>query len=121
MGNSFIASVGAKVKPVVDIKKVVGRWMRTDSPYVIDIQGVNYDGTLQAGYYNPRAINVSIAKIENKEGVLEVFIELRDTGYPGSSYTLKYDAENDALVGTYFQAVQQQNYTIAFVRTPRED
>jgi hypothetical protein len=104
------------VSKPVDLQILAGQWMRTDSPYVIDILKVSEDGTLEAGYYNPRSINVSIAKAENKNGTLEVFIELRDTGYPGSNYTLKYNPGNDSLEGVYFQAALQQKYNIAFMR-----
>lgn len=99
-----------------DFKVLVGRWVRTDTPYVIEIREVSKDGTLQAGYYNPRSINVSTAKVENKNGALEVFVELRDTNYPGSSYRLTYDRAADLLRGVYFQAVIQQNFDVAFRR-----
>ena len=46
----------------------------------------------------------------------KVEIELRDTGYPGSSYTLLYDPDKDALLGFYYQAVQKQNFDVVFVR-----
>ncbi|MHC4701842.1 MAG: hypothetical protein ACYTFQ_14845, partial [Planctomycetota bacterium] len=88
----------------VSMQKLVGRWLRTDSPYVIEIREVAPDGTLRAGYFNPRPINVSAAKVENKGGTLEVFVELHDAGYPGSNYTLSYNRKTDALEGTYFQA-----------------
>ena len=73
---------------------------------------------MRAGYYNPRPINVAVAKAQNKDGRLQVFVELNDVGYPGSNYTLNYDPQNDALQGTYFQATMQQNYDIAFMRMP---
>jgi len=101
-----------------NMQKLVGQWMRTDSPYVIEIHEVSPDGTLRAGYYNPRPINVAAAKAQNKDGKLQVFVELRDTGYPGSTYTLNYDPKEDALKGTYFQATMQQNYDVAFMRVP---
>jgi len=100
------------------MQKLVGQWMRTDSPYVIEIHEVSPDGTLRAGYFNPRPINVAAAKAQNKDGKLQVFVELRDTGYtgyPGSTYTLNYDPKEDALKGTYFQATMQQNYDVAFM------
>jgi len=101
-----------------NMQKLVGRWMRTDSPYVIEIHEVSPDGTLRAGYYNPRPINVAAAKAQNKDGKLQVFVELNDVGYPGSNYTLNYDPQNDALQGNYFQATMKQNYDIAFMRMP---
>lgn len=104
----------------VNMQKLVGRWLRTDSTYVIEIREVSPDGTLRAGYFNPRPINVSAAKVENKSGTLEVFVELHDAGYPGSNYTLSYNPKTDALAGTYFQATMQQKFDVAFMRMPAE-
>jgi hypothetical protein len=47
---------------------------------------------------------------------VKVFIELRAPNYPGSTYTLTYDPQQDQLQGAYFQAVQQQNFNVNFVR-----
>lgn len=102
------------------MQKLLGRWLRTDSPYVIEILEVSPDGTLRAGYFNPRPINVAAAKVENKSGTLEVFIELHDTGYPGSNYRLNYNPKDDALEGTYFQAAVKQKFDMAFMRMPAE-
>ena len=104
----------------VNMQKLVGRWLRTDSPYEIEIREVGPDGTLRAGYYNPRSINVAVAKVEDKDGMLRVFVELNDAGYPGSNYTLNYDLQNDVLEGTYFQATLKQNFDVVFVRMPAE-
>ncbi|UCE49589.1 MAG: hypothetical protein JSW47_05480, partial [Phycisphaerales bacterium] len=40
-----------------DFQTLVGRWVRMDTPYVIEIQSASQDGALQAAYYNPRSIN----------------------------------------------------------------
>ena len=45
-----------------------------------------------------------------------MFVELRDVNYPGSTYTLQYDAASDRLMGTYFQAVAKQTFRIEFAR-----
>lgn len=118
--NSESVSHAETVAELLDVQKLVGRWLRTDSPYVIEIYEVSPDGTLRAGYYNPRPINVSAAKVKSKNGTMEVFVELSDAGYPGSRYTLNYDPQDDVLEGTYFQATLQQNYDVAFVRMPAE-
>jgi len=102
-----------------DFRKLVGRWVRTDTPYVIEIRDVSDDGTLQAAYYNPRPINVSRAVAKEKDGALAVFVELRDVGYPGSTYTLTHDRAKDLLRGVYFQAARQQSFDVAFVRLQR--
>ncbi|MCI5167413.1 MAG: hypothetical protein D3903_15290 [Candidatus Electrothrix sp. GM3_4] len=51
-----------------------------------------------------------------KNGGLKVFIELRDTGYPGSTYTLTCNSENDTLSGEYFHAGLNQNFNVIFLR-----
>jgi hypothetical protein len=104
----------------VNVHRLVGRWLRTDSPYVIEIREVSPDGTLRAGYYNPQPINVSAAKVENRNSALQIFVELHDTGYPGSNYKLNYNPENDALEGTYFQATLRQKFDVGFMRIPAE-
>ena len=48
--------------------------------------------------------------------IVQVTIELRDVNYPGSTYRLWYDDGRDLLVGTYFQAVEQQTYDVSFAR-----
>ncbi len=103
-----------------DFQMLVGRWVRMDTPYVIDIESVSQDGTLQAKYYNPNSINISVAKARDNNGTLEVFVELRDVNYPGSTYTLIYDQVRELLAGVYFQAVMQQKYNVAFRRLHAE-
>lgn len=99
-----------------DYRPLIGRWQRTDGGYVIEIRQVATDGAMQAGYFNPRPINVSQARASVFKDHLKVEVELRDTGYPGSSYTLLYDPDKDALLGFYYQAVQKQNFDVVFVR-----
>jgi len=98
------------------LEKLVGRWHRPDGGYVIAIRGVGADGALDAGYFNPRPINVSKAKGAVEGETIEVFIELYDEGYPGSTYDLTYDLRSDVLLGTYFQAAIRQNFDVVFVR-----
>ena len=99
-----------------DYRLLIGRWQRTDGGYVIEIKRVTTDGAMQAAYFNPRPINVYQAKASVFKEHLKVEVELRDTGYPGSSYTLLYDPDKDALLGFYYQAVQKQNFDVIFVR-----
>ena len=99
-----------------DFRPLIGRWQRTDGGYVIEIRRVATDGAMQAAYFNPRPINVSRATVSEFKDHLKVEVELRDAGYPGSSYTLLYDPDKDALLGFYFQAVQKQNFDVVFVR-----
>ena len=100
----------------VDYRPLVGRWQRIDGSYVIEIRRVAADGQLEASYFNPRPIHVSRAAASVFKEHLKVEVELRDTGYPGSTYTLLYDPKRDLLLGYYYQAVQQQNFDVVFVR-----
>lgn len=100
----------------VDLRALAGRWVRMDTPYVLEITSAGKDGTLKAGYYNPRSINISRAEARSNEGELEVFVELHDVNYPGSTYNLTYDRTRDLLVGVYFQAVTGQKYDVTFGR-----
>jgi len=97
-------------------QRLIGNWERTDGGYIIAVRSVDSEGRVDAAYFNPRKINVSRAEAAVKGKTAKLFIELRDEGYPGSTYTLEYDSTNDALVGVYFQAVQQQSYNVMFVR-----
>ena len=99
-----------------DFQPVMGRWQRTDGGYVIEIRRIDADGTVDAGYFNPRAINVSRAKASLYKVYIKVEVELRDRGYPGSTYTLVYDQPKDRLIGFYYHAVSGQNYDVVFVR-----
>ena len=97
-------------------QKLIGNWVRTDGGYIIAVRSVDPAGRVDAAYFNPRPINVSRAEAAVKGKTAKLFIELRDEGYPGSTYTLEYDSTNDALVGVYFQAVLQQSFNVIFVR-----
>jgi hypothetical protein len=97
-------------------QRLIGNWVRTDGGYIIAVRSVDPAGRVDASYFNPRPINVSRAEAAVKRKTATLFIELRDEGYPGSTYTLEYDSTNDALAGVYFQAVQQQSYNVIFVR-----
>jgi uncharacterized protein (DUF2147 family) len=99
-----------------DIERMPGRWSRTDASYILELKDISMDGTLKAAYFNPRSINVSRAEWKRNEGRLTLFIELRDTNYPGSNYSLTYDPGSDKLSGTYYQAVQRRTFTVEFIR-----
>jgi hypothetical protein len=100
-----------------DLADLKGRWVRTDGGYVIEIQSVGAGGQMQAAYYNPKPINVSRAEAKRTGSAVTVFIELRDTGYPGSTYTLIHDPKSDTLKGIYHQAVLQQDFDVVFIRS----
>ena len=95
---------------------LAGRWQRPDGGYVLELGGVGPDGLVNAAYFNPRPINVSRSAWQRKDGWLEVFVELRDVNYPGSTYTLVYQPETGKLHGIYFQAALGQMFEVEFAR-----
>lgn len=99
-----------------DFQKLRGRWQRTDGGYVLEIKSIAANGSVDAGYFNPKSIHVATAEASRESGAMKVFIELRDVNYPGSTYTLSYDPASDQLKGVYFQAVEKQRFAVAFVR-----
>jgi uncharacterized protein (DUF2147 family) len=107
-------AAAAKAAPSLDT--LVGRWVRSEGGYVVEIRSVAPDGKLQASYFNPRSIHVGKAEAVRKGSTIEVFIELRDVNYPGSTYTLTFDPKADRLVGRYYQAVARETFDVFFVR-----
>lgn len=98
---------------------VTGRWVRSDGGYFLDLKYSEKEGKFSAAYYNPAPINVSQARCRQDNGTFNILVELRDINYPGSTYALRYDAGDDRLKGTYFQAVDKITYEIEFFRATR--
>lgn len=103
-------------KAPADKNKLVGTWTRTDAPYQIKILEMMDGGMMKAGYFNPQSINVGKAQWADAAGFLKIYIELSDTNYPGSNYTLTYYPEKDLLAGKYYQAVEGTTYDVGFSR-----
>ena len=116
MGLLILQLTGSTVFSADDFKPLIGRWQRPDGGYILEIHRVDSDGKIEAGYFNPRPINVSLARASIQKGYIKVEVELRDAGYPGSRYTLVYDQPNDRLMGLYYHAVSRQNYDVLFLR-----
>ena len=118
-GHIWTAAAADTAKSVrkSDTQRLVGRWVRPDGGYVLELKGVGKDGSLKAAYFNPRPIHVSRAEYRRKGGTTLIFVELRDVNYPGSTYNLRYDPVSDRLEGIYFQAALQQQYEVEFERT----
>jgi len=98
-----------------DMLAIQGRWIRTDSPYVIELRNAK-DGSFQAAYFNPKQIHVGKTEVAEKDGFLLIMIELQDVNYPGSTYVLRYNPAQDVLQGIYFHPASQQSYEVGFVR-----
>jgi len=112
-----VAADGSWKTITADYERLAGKWLRPDGGYILELKEIGKDWRLKASYFNPRPINVAQAEWRRMGDSLQVFIELRDVNYPGSTYTLIYSPENDCLEGYYYQAVQGQTYTIQFMRT----
>jgi len=110
------AAAGAENLAQPDFSMLLGEWIRPDGGYVIRIKNINVDGLVEAGYFNPNSINVAEANVSEWKGLHKLFIKLNDKGYPGSTYTLYYYAEKDALVGFYYQAALDRTFEVVFVR-----
>ena len=106
----------AQVATRPPLERLEGRWLRPDGGYVLEIRDVKSDGVCQAVYLNPRPIHVSRARADEDGSSWKLFVELSDVGYPGSTYTLQYDAATDAMNGIYYQAAQQMSFEVKFVR-----
>ena len=99
-----------------DFRVIVGEWVRPDGGYVVHVRDVNPDGSVDAGYFNPNKIHIAEASVSLWKGMVKLFIKLQGRGYPGSTYTLYYYAEKDALAGFYYQAAIQQTFKVVFFR-----
>lgn len=98
------------------LEKLVGRWLRPDGGYILEIRGFDGDGNLDTAYFNPRPIRVSQARAGGSPEDLRIFVELTDVGYPGATYELRYIAEQDVLAGSYYQPAVGQRFDVFFVR-----
>lgn len=108
-------------KPAPATDRLLGRWLRPDGGYVLEIKAATPAGLLDAAYFNPRPIHVSKAawKAEPANG-FGVFIELTDQGYPGATYRLRYSPGSDRMNGTYTQPAANQTYDVEFTRLPAD-
>jgi len=115
--NTNNEPVNQQQKKIPDKTVLVGDWTRTDASYQIKIAELFDNGDMKAGYFNPKSINVARAMWFLADGVLKIYIELRDENYPGSNYNLIYYPDKDLLAGKYFQAVESVTYDVGFLRT----
>lgn len=100
------------------VARVLGRWIRPDGGYLLELRAVDGVGRLEAAYLNPNPIHVARAEAREEDGKLTVFVELQDVNYPGSTYRLTYFPQTDQLYGTYYQAALGQTYDVDFQRVP---
>ena len=105
-----VQSAATAVTATAGFQPLRGRWLRPDGGYILDIRDVDASGKIDAVYLNPRPIHVARAEATGDGATLQVFVELRAPGYPGSTYTLRYEPQRDQLEGSYFQAALQQRF-----------
>lgn len=99
-----------------EFERLVGRWVRIDGGYVLEVRAVDPRGKAEAAYLNPRPIHVEQALATRAGSTLTLFVELQDVNYPGSTYNLAFDPTGDRLEGNYYQAVEGQTFTVSFER-----
>lgn len=114
----FVAQtyVLAASEGTTDFSMLTGEWLRSDGNYKLHVKKIQSDGSVDVGYFNPSRVNVSEASVSLWKGLVKLFVKLQDEGYPGSTYTVYYYAEKDALAGYYFQAQMQQTFKVIFFR-----
>lgn len=101
-----------------DFGIIAGEWLRSDGAYTIEVSGVQADGQVTVEYYNSTPIHVAKAIISTQKKPTKLFIKFQDKGYEGSTCTLYYYAEKDALAGFYYQAAADRTCKVVFLRNP---
>jgi len=112
IASGAVARSGGKL----EAQRLVGNWVRPDGGYVLSVRAVDPGGQVEAAYFNPRPIHVARASVSPMGDTMKLFVELQDEGYPGSTYDLTYDPNDDMLQGVYFQAQRQQRFDVVFLR-----
>ncbi len=99
-----------------EYRSLIGRWQRTDGGYIIDIRKVEPNGLVDAAYFNSNPIHISQAQASVTGTTLQLFIELRDTGYPGATYQLLYYPQQKSLAGIYHQPAAGGSFDVVFMK-----
>ena len=99
-----------------DYSVLNGEWVRPDGGYLLRVSDAKANGSVGAAYFNPNPIHVAEANVSMWKGLKKLFVKLQDKGYPGSTYTLYYFEDKDALAGFYFQANIGETFEVVFLR-----
>lgn len=102
--------------PKMEIRALAGNWIRTDRPHKLNLIEFAGDGTLKAEYLNPKPAHIGKASWLDDNSFLNIYLELRDEKFPGSTYTLFYIPNKDLLVGKFFHAKDGATYNVGFKR-----
>lgn len=100
-------------------EKLIGKWLRNEGSYTLEIKAVNEDGTLDVAYFNPKSVELGRTEWMMYKNKLHVLVELKGP-YVLSNYQLVYDEETKRLHGTFFQAVEQETYSIYFEKAKKK-
>jgi len=114
-----VKSAGAEeISPTqrLNFELLTGEWQRADGGYSIRVSDIKTNGQVKAEYFNPKPIHVAESTVSIQKDLMKLFIKLQDKGYPGSTYTLYYYAEKDALAGFYYQATMDRTFKVIFFR-----
>jgi hypothetical protein len=117
-GICLMLSFPAIAAHAQDYSVLNGEWVRPDGGYVLRVSNARSDGSVDTAYFNPGPIHVAEAGVSMWKGLKQLFVKLQDKGYPGSTYTLYYFEDKDALAGFYFQANLERTFEVIFVRKP---
>ena len=101
---------------VPELSELIGKWRRPGEKYVLDVKSIGDDGRVSAAYFNPNPIKVESASAKRSDKGLLLRVVLRDKGYDGSTYSLRYDPEGGRLVGIYFLAGKGNEMQVSFER-----
>ncbi|HEY3385676.1 MAG TPA: hypothetical protein VGK46_04140 [Saprospiraceae bacterium] len=115
-GSTTVPPGAKQITENPNLDHLVGRWLRPDGGYILEIRHIGQDGKLDIGYYNPNPIKIGRAAWAEKDGKYYIMVELQDINYPGSTYGLEYILSQDKFAGTYYQAVEKNTYDVEFVR-----
>lgn len=113
----FLQQVNAEEKPSQNYNVIAGEWQRTDGGYRIKVSDVQADGQVKVAYFNPRPIHVAQAAVSTQKELINLFVKFQDKGYEGSTYSLYYYTQKDALAGFYYQAAMDRTFEVIFLRT----
>src|SRR5262245_6970065 len=103
------------------VQKLLGRWLRSDGGYMLELRRAEMSGVVDAAYFNPNPIHVSRAIWMQGAAGFQIVVELNDVGYPGATYVLSHQASSDRLIGQYNQPAMQQTFDVDFVRQPKPE
>lgn len=112
-GASPELKVPQYIAKVPERSDFVGEWLRQDGTYKLTV-AIDKEGKVTAKYFNPQPIKVESATFTGEGQKTTLTVVLRDEGYPGSTYELRYNSSYLILVGKYLMPQQRQQHDVYF-------